>query len=84
MEAKTCEEATSNLLEQFGPIHETDWGCLYSETMKGWFRPECTVTLTPVQRAQTTAVTVWETTGGAFLIIFIVSLCLFVSAPCHI
>ena len=77
MEAKTCDEAKANLLEQLGPIHETDWGCLYSEVKQGWFRPECTVTLTTVERAQAAAYNVWATTGGAFLIIFIIAMSLF-------
>ena len=79
MEAKTCDEAKANLLGQLGPIHGTDWGCLYSEAKQGWFRPECTVTLTTVEKAQAAAYNIWETTGGAFLIIFIIAMSIFVS-----
>ncbi len=77
MEATTCDEALSNLDKVLGPVHKTDWGCVYSESEKGWFRPECKVTPPPPRSAREAVESLWGTTGGAFLIIFIVFLCIF-------
>ena len=76
-EATECEEALDNLNVMMGPVHETEWGCLYSEAENGWFRPECKVTNHPFRTVGEKTVDLWSTPGGAFLIIFIILLCVF-------
>ena len=77
-EATTCDEALDYLKLMMGPIHETDWGCVYSESKDGWYRPECEVISHPYRSAKETTEDIWSKPGGAVLIIFIVFLCVFV------
>ena len=78
MEATTCKEAEGFLMKQYGPIHGTDWGCYYSETEKGWFRPKCNVIpASKVEQAKEKIEEFWGTAGGVFLILFIISICIF-------
>lgn len=77
LEAKNCDEALEYLDKVLGPVHKTDWGCIYSESEKGWFRPECEVVPPPPRNAKEAVENLWNTPGGAFLIIFIVFVCAF-------
>ena len=78
IEATTCPEAKENLFQLYGPIHKTDWGCFYSESEKGWFRPECEVTpSTAFVAAKEMAKNFWATAGGVFLILFIILISFF-------
>ena len=78
IEATTCPEAKENLFQLYGPIHKTAWGCFYSESEKGWFRPECEVTPpTAFVAAKEMAKNFWATAGGVFLILFIILISFF-------
>lgn len=57
-----------------GPVHTTEWGCVYSETSKGWFRDTC-----HVKTALETVIedNFWRTPGGVFLALFIAAVCCF-------
>ena len=71
--SRTCEEARRNLRIYLGPTHSTEWGCLYSESHKGWFRDKC-----HVEAALEKVVRFWGTPGGVFLIMFISLVCCFI------
>ena len=73
--SRTCKEALKYLRLYLGPTHSTEWGCLYSETHKGWFRDTCHVdtALEKVIRND-----FWGTPGGVFLVMFISLACCFI------
>lgn len=77
MEYTTCEKAIAGLLDVMGPVHGVDWGCYFSETKNGWFRPECEISSHPLREASETAKNLWKTPGGVFLILFIIGMSLF-------
>tara|TARA_A100001011_G_scaffold363476_1_gene413419 strand:- start:61 stop:666 length:606 start_codon:yes stop_codon:yes gene_type:complete len=77
MEYTTCDQAKAGLLAVMGPVHGVDWGCYYSESQKGWFRPECTVTPHPYKSVAEATKNIWGTPGGVFLILFIIALSIF-------
>tara|TARA_A100001015_G_scaffold215456_1_gene241915 strand:- start:6453 stop:6986 length:534 start_codon:yes stop_codon:yes gene_type:complete len=77
MEYTTCEKAIAGLLDVMGPVHGVDWGCYFSETKNGWFRPECEIKSHPLRAAEEAAKNLWKTPGGVFLILFIISASLF-------
>jgi len=77
MEYTTCEKAEAGLLDVMGPVHGVDWGCFYSETKEGWFRPECEITPHPLRAASEAAENLWKTPGGVVLILFIIAVSIF-------
>lgn len=77
MEYTDCEAAKEGLLAVMGPVHGVDWGCYYSEVHEGWFRPECEITSHPLREASEAAKNLWKTPGGVFLILFIISMSIF-------
>tara|TARA_Y100000310_G_scaffold323950_1_gene385120 strand:- start:315 stop:743 length:429 start_codon:yes stop_codon:yes gene_type:complete len=77
MEYTSCEQAEAGLLDVMGPVHGVDWGCYYSETQEGWFRPECEITSHPLRQAAESAKNLWKTPGGVILILFIISMSIF-------
>lgn len=72
-EATTCEQAEKRLLAEYAPTHDTDWGCIYTEQNPGWFRVKCAVT--PHSAVGEAVKSLWETPGGAVLILFICMVC---------
>lgn len=77
MEYTTCEKAKEGLFDVMGPVHGVDWGCYYSETQEGWFRPECEIKSHPLRAASEAAQNLWKTPGGVFLILFIIAASIF-------
>ena len=77
MEFTSCDNAKEGLLEVMGPVHGVEWGCYYSEEEEGWFRPECEIQSHPLRAASEAAANLWKTPGGVFLILFIISMSIF-------
>tara|TARA_B100001057_G_scaffold446630_1_gene485357 strand:+ start:226 stop:894 length:669 start_codon:yes stop_codon:yes gene_type:complete len=73
-DATTCQEAKERLVAEYAPTHDTDWGCTYTEQMRGWFRVKCSIT--QHNAVEEAVKTLWETPGGAVLIFFICILCI--------